>query len=282
MSGPRWGRWRRAVQLAVAAFYLGLPFLALPWLSGTLSALQVGPVDLVEPAGAASAALAGRRLALGLALGAAPVVLLALGLGSAFCGWACPFGLLSEWLDRVRRPRARWPARAWVAARRPRWAALAALLAGSALLGAPLAALLSPPRVITAIPLEARSSGLVPWVSLGLLGAFLVLDLLLPRRLLCRALCPAGGLAALTRWRGTWRPRFEPARCRCPGHPPCHAACAWGLDPREMGLRDGCSSCLACLEACPSAALTALRRPGLSPPPGGAAASGSTTRPPGR
>jgi len=263
VSATRYGAWRRAAQAAVALLYLGLPFLGRPWLSGTLAALRLGPVDLVEPAGALSAALAGRHLALALALGAAPVVALALLLGPAFCGWACPFGLASELLDRLRHRRARWPERAWEAARRPRLASLALLLGGSALLGAPLAAILSPPRVATALALEAHSSGLVPWLSAGLLGAFLLLDLLLPRRLLCRALCPAGGLAALLRAPFGWRPRFDPAACRCPGHPPCLAACAWGLDPRAGGMaaRDGCASCLACVEHCPAAALTVLRAP---------------------
>jgi ferredoxin-type protein NapH len=282
VSGPRrFTPWRRAVQAAVAALYAGLPFLGLPWLSGTLAALRVGPVDLVEPAGALSAALAGRHLAPALLLGAAPVALLALGLGSVYCGWLCPFGLLSELLDRLRRPRARWPERAWEAARRPRRVALLLLVGGSALLGAPLAAVLSPPRVLTSLPLEARAAGVVPWVGLGLLGAFLLADLLLPRRLLCRALCPAGALAALLRAPATWRPRFEAARCRCPGHPPCVAACAWGLDPRAgaMGPRDGCTSCLACLDQCPTEALTVLR--GAAPPgpaaPGSRPSAGSPT-----
>lgn len=260
MSGVAWTRWRRAVQLATAALYLALPLLAAPWLTGTLSALRVGPVDLVEPAGALSAALAAGALPLGLVLGALPVVALAVVLGPVFCSWLCPYGLLSEGIDRLRFRRARWPALAWERLRIPRVAALLGLLGLSALLGAPLAAILAPPRLVTALPLEAWSGRVVPSVTGGLLLALLAVELLGPRRLICRALCPAGALAALLRRPSTWGPRFTAGGCRCPDAPPCQQACAWGLDPRQMALRDGCTSCMACVERCPSGALVTLRR----------------------
>jgi ferredoxin-type protein NapH len=246
----------------VFLFYLALPFLGLERVAGTLAALRLGPVDLAEPAGALSAALAARTLPLALLLAILPVALLALSLGSVFCSWACPFGLLSELVDR-RRSGQRWPERSWEAARAARAWALLGALAGSLFLGAPLAAILSPPRLATALPLEAVCGRVVPWVTIGLLLAFLALDLLGPRRIVCRALCPAGALAAWLRAPFTWRPRFDAARCGCPVAPACHAACPWGLDPRAggMGPRDGCTSCLACVERCPTAAL-GLRRPG--------------------
>jgi ferredoxin-type protein NapH len=248
------------VQVAVALFYLALPFAGLERVAGTLGALRLGPVDLVEPAGALSAALAARAVPWALVLGALPVALSALLLGSVLCSWGCPFGLVSELADGLRRRR--WAARPWEAARAPRAAALLGALAASAILSAPVAALLSPPRLATALPLEALCARAVPWVTAALLLAFLAIDLLGPRRIVCRALCPAGALQAWLRAPFTWRPRFEASRCRCPGVPPCQAACPWGLDPRPggMGPRDGCTSCLACVERCPSAALSLRHR----------------------
>jgi ferredoxin-type protein NapH len=253
----RWTRARRAVQGATAALYVALPFLAEPALTGTAAALRVGPVDLAEPAGALSAALAAGALPLALALGVLPVLALAVALGPVSCSWLCPFGLLSEGIDRLRGRGAAVPAVDPARHRRRRALLVAALLALSAATGAPLAALLSPPRLVTALPLEAICGRVVPWVTLGLLAAWLAVDALGPRRIVCRTLCPAGALAALLRRPFTWGPRFTEGPCRCPGAPPCRQACPWALDPRRMVARDGCTSCMACVEVCPSSALRA-------------------------
>jgi ferredoxin-type protein NapH len=259
-AGP-WTRGRRAVQALSALLWLVLPLLAEPRLSGDAAALRVGPLDLVEPAGALSALLAAGALPAALALGVLPLLVLALALGPVACAWACPYGLLSEGIDAARWRGARWPASGGAAARRPRLAALAALLALSALVGAPLAADLSPPRLLSALPLEAWSSRGVPAVTAALLALLLALELLAPRRLVCRVLCPARALALLLRRPFTWGPRFTQAACRCPEVPACAQACPWGLDPRDAAQRDaGCTSCMACVDRCPAGALVALRR----------------------
>jgi ferredoxin-type protein NapH len=179
-------------------------------------------------------------------------------LGSVFCAWICPYGLLSEALDALRPRRSGWRGAPWRPARRVRLGALALLLALSAAAAVPLAALLAPPRLATALPLEARALRAVPAVTLALLAVVLAVEVLGPRRLVCRAMCPVGGLSALLRARG-WRPRHDPAACRCAAAPACLAACPWGLDPREMKGSDGCTSCLACVERCPSGALHLAR-----------------------
>jgi ferredoxin-type protein NapH len=260
VSAAPWTRWRRAVQALSALLWLALPVLADPRLTGTAVALRVGPVDLVEPASALSVALAARALPAALALGVLPMLAAAVLLGPVACAWLCPYGLVSEGIDAVRRRGARWPERGRAAAPRPRLAVLGALLALSALLGAPVAAILSPPRLLSALPLEALSSRTVPWVTAGLLALLLALELLAPRRLVCRVLCPARAAAALLRRPFTWGPRFTASACRCPDVGACARACPWGLDPREGALRrQGCTSCMACVEACPSGALVALR-----------------------
>ncbi len=273
-------RWRRAVQAASSLFFAALPFASVRGhrsVIGTLVALRAGPVDLLEPASAISAALAARRLGLALALGALPLVALALALGPVLCSWMCPWGLASEGLDRLRTRS--WAPRSWERVRAARAAALAAWLALSLLLAAPVAALVAAPRLATALPLELVAVGVLSPVTGGLLALLLVLELAGPRRAWCRALCPAGAAANYLRCRATLRIVVEVDRCRCaPEAPACHRACPWGIDPRLAGRFDGCTSCLACVDACPDGALGVRWR--AAPAPGRRAArEGPTPRP---
>jgi len=276
-----WTPIRRTVQAAVLLLYLAVPLAnarGLRPLLGNMASLRLGPVDLTEPAAALSALLASRGVApLGLLLlGVALPLLLAVALGPVFCSWACPFGLLSELADGLRRRLPggggrRWSPGAAERAGRVRWIALAALLLGSLLLGSPLAAILQGPRAVTAAAQEALYLGVVSAGGAGLLGALLLADLLLPRRLLCRALCPAGAVLVPLRAPASLRVGFAAERCRCPAEAPCLHGCAWGVDPRRERRTDGCTLCGDCVEHCPTAALafTILRpaRHGRGPEP---------------
>lgn len=256
----RWTPWRRLCQALVA-----LPYLLLPWVNargyrqvfGTLASLKLGPIDLTEPAAGLAALFASRGVQTVLLLGMAPMIALALVAGPVFCSWVCPWGLLSEGLDRLRhrvRPR-QWGQRPWVRVRRLRWVTLAAVLLGGALLAVPLAAWISAPRLISVLPLEGVYLGILSPVTAGLLLALLVLEVVGPRRLWCRALCPVGALANFLRTPKTLAVAFAPARCLCPRVPLCHLHCPWGIDPRHAGRFDGCSNCMVCVDGCPSGAL---------------------------
>lgn len=254
-------KWKRLTQAAFALAFLVLPLggaRGFTWVAGTLASLQIGPVDLVEPAGAVAAVLAGARVTTALATGALLLLALAAVLGPVFCSWVCPWGLISETIDSVRgRPAARWTGTNPRAVRRARWATLAGLLAASFVLATPIASLVSGPRLITTLPLEAIHLRHVSWVTGSLLVALLALELAGPRRLWCRIACPAGAAARLARTPRTLGPVYEASRCADPQVPLCLVRCPWGLDPRRLRWTDGCTTCMACLDACGTAALAA-------------------------
>ncbi|MCP4655404.1 MAG: 4Fe-4S binding protein [bacterium] len=256
-------RWRvrvRSVQVLVAVGFLVLPLAAVAgWhaVGGTLAALKLGPVDLVEPAAALAAVLAGTHLTWATVLGILPAVVVALVFGPVFCSWICPWGLISELLDRLRfRGRKRgWPVAGRQRLRRGRAVVFGGLMALSLILAVPVAALISAPRLITSLPLELIFLGVVPRVTGGLLAALLVLELVGPRRLWCRALCPVGTMAKYLRTPWTLTVRWREEDCSCPRVPLCQSSCAWGIDPRRMGPFDGCTNCCACLDHCPGGLL---------------------------
>lgn len=252
--------WRRAAQGAVAVLFILLPLGAawgVTWISGTLGSLRVGPVDLLEPAGGASAALALGRLTFVLAVGMAPLLLMAAILGPVFCSWICPCGAVSEAVSGVRT---RIRRRHWT---RPdprtatRLLVLASLFGLSLLLASPVAALVSGPRLMTTLPLELIHLQQVSLVTGLLLAGVLAIEISGPRRLWCRVLCPAGAFIRLLRTPWTLGPRFDAQRCAGPRVPLCLVRCPWALDPRSLRLRDGCTSCMACLDACGAGALSA-------------------------
>jgi ferredoxin-type protein NapH len=117
----------------------------------------------------------------------------------------------------------------------------------------PLAATLSAPRLLTVLAMETLFLGGASLSTLSLLGGLLVLELVLPRRLWCRALCPVGTVLKLLRMPRTLDVRWKAATCdpaACGTH--CVATCPWGIDPRRARLLDGCTNCGRCVEGCPS------------------------------
>lgn len=266
-----WTFWRRCSQAGIGLFYLALPVAAIKGVTavaGSLASLRLGPVDLTEPAAGFSAALAAWSVPAALVIGLVPVVALALTLGPVYCSWVCPWGAVSEGLDRLRFRRARrtWAGQPWVRARRVRPAVLVLVLALSAVLGVPLAALISAPRLLTTLPLEVFFLRVCSPVTGGLLLALVAYELMGPRRSWCRMLCPVGALANYLRTPRTLTVQFDHHACLCPPQPQCHAACAWGIDPRAMMRYDGCTNCLACIDRCPSGSLTAAFVPAVERP----------------
>jgi ferredoxin-type protein NapH len=273
----RWTRWRRTTQAAVVIFYVLLPVLAAlghASLAGTLAALKLGPVELVEPAAGLSAILAAGTVGVTLVVGILPVVVLALVAGPVLCSWICPWGAYSEWLD-ARRHRGRrrvWRGRPWEDIRGLRAATLGVCALATIGLGVPVAAWLSAPRLVTTLPIEVIVLRNVSLVTGGLLAGLFVFELVGPRRLWCRALCPVGALANYLRTQRTLTVGYRPETCNCPRVPLCHLRCQWGIDPRRMQRFDGCTNCFACVDGCPTGSLSVTLR-------GPASAAGVTVAP---
>ena len=202
--------------------------------------------------------------------------LMALSAGRAFCGWACPFGYMQDWLYRIRTPKLKLPR----AADALKYALLIVLV-----IALPVAfgggkaqtaeqritegrsraldycALVCPAGTMEAgLPALATSREVRAGVSLRTWGKLAILGLVFglviaSRRSFCRTLCPLGALMSLSSGASLFRLQTDAERCnKCSR---CATVCptASRYVPGASGEKEHspeCVLCLDCVRACPA------------------------------
>jgi len=237
----------------------------IPWLNkegfygivGTFYSMRIAGLDVVDPALVLQYYLLTGGAVFSLILAGLIPAVLALLLGKVFCGWLCPFNLMSEFADKIFRRVRRRPA--VKPNRNPRpfvfWLIFCGLLLLVFFSGLPLIALASMPGVL--------SGQAADWVFKGTLGLelfFVVLvvtiEVFFKKRFWCNYVCPAGAALALFRFPQTLSVRYNSEKCvqHCAAERTniniCNAACPLHLNPRQKGLYPFCFNCGACVQAC--------------------------------
>jgi ferredoxin-type protein NapH len=190
-------------------------------------------------------------------------VLLAILAGRVFCGWLCPFGVLSRGLEWVLErlpfspPRFDIPQRRWL-----RFVVLGGGLVGGAFTGLSLMYLFLPYLLV-------QSSVYSMWLmggggaSVGALGGLLLAGVFFGPTAYCATLCPTGGALNLL---GLRRPVHltivQPASCGA-GCDLCDHACWLSLKPATGAPGPDCDLCGRCAEVCPKDNLGLAREPHL-------------------
>jgi len=262
MTRPSLRTYRRITQTSVA-----LAFVLIPWLNhlhisfvyGNFLAFRLGPLPLSDPLAVLQITLKNKFLAADLLFGAGVALVLAAALGTVFCSWVCPFGLLSELaheLSRRRREPADRPRR------RPgrggfriKFILFVLGLAGFMLF--------STTPVLNQLSLPAWYSRIFQFwfeqwhlsAAILTLVAVLAVELAAGRRLWCRYACPQSVLISLAKQvnRRRLQVRFDPSRCVCKkGQDPCARACSLALNPRKLRHwpENECTNCGDCVAAC--------------------------------
>jgi ferredoxin-type protein NapH len=253
-------RIRKGFQLFTVLFLVAVPVLnwmGVRWVVGTLYAISIGALDIVDPLMALQATLLTREVYVPLLLAAAIPVLLALVFGRVFCSWMCPFNTIQEWLDSAKR---RLFKRRWLKAHRrppgpnPRpalyWGIYAGLLAVTLLVGLPLLAWLSAPGLLSSQVSQAIL-GMGPGLELALVAGLVVGEFALARRVWCKFACPVGATLSLCRTPWTLKVVRDADKCGCKaGAEACRVVCPLGLTPMAGGLAPSCFNCGTCLASC--------------------------------
>jgi len=187
-----------------------------------------------------------------------PTLLVTAFLGRVFCGWLCPLRFLLDLLSPLKTPlRSKLGGLGGLALppqlARIRYLSLGIFTALLLLSQSHAPALLYPPSIMSRAGYELTFSRTING-SLGFIGAYLFVDLVLLTGFWCRYICPGGVLYALLGRFRLLRIRLQEEQCARCHH--CAKACPLGLDPVSDTVTMECDNCGKCLSRCPNSALS--------------------------
>jgi ferredoxin-type protein NapH len=253
--------WRRLVQISVALTFILIPYLnrqGINTISGNFLAFNAAGLPLADPLAVAQVGLKSWYLSANLLIGAGLSLILALILGTVFCSWVCPFGLLSEWLHFLSRK---------VFPRIPgsldhpnRGFHLRLVLFG---LGLVILLFFTDDLFFNQLSLPGWYSRIfqlyfnqaqISWAA-GFLVTVLLVEFATYHRLWCRYLCPQSLLLTTARLLNPWHLKIVYAREKCTcrqGKDPCRRSCHLGLNPKTLPHPHDleCTNCGNCVVTC--------------------------------
>ena len=196
-----------------------------------------------------------------LVLGGA-LLLSVLLIGTAFCGWVCPFGTVQDGLAKLRgwlhlpalQPRGRLDR----ALRLGRFLVLALVLWASASTATLWFAGWDPYVTLFSLHWLTEPDPATMWPAWAFLGVVLIGSLLVERAW-CRYLCPLGGVLSLLGHLSIVRVRLNPAACT--GCNLCVKPCPVGIDVAAPtpAVSSDCIGCLECVANCPKGGALEVR-----------------------
>lgn len=258
-----------------------LPCLACPYVAGCGGYCYLMGLQGYIGFGMSAAAVGGSLMLSALGWLALFILLVSV-FGKAWCGWACPFGLVQDWLTAMRN-KTGVRERQFSAKTKKRLAPIKYLLLGYLVLLPPLvtAGILPPDfslpfcgicpgkSILPLFTLETRYLGLdlnnrVTYgfsIALLLITGLMLVGMFFKERFFC-VFCPLLALIHLLKPLTVLRLVKEPAACTGCGN--CRRACPMDIEAvyRERTgadvQTDECLDCLKCAEACPSEAALGL------------------------
>jgi ferredoxin-type protein NapH len=244
---------RRTIQIATLILMIVIPVLnrkGITLLIGTLYSFAVGPVWITDPLSGFQVVISSLAADKTLLLSMAIPIVCALVFGRVFCSWMCPQNTISEIFDSLAL--GIMPKRLLEPAASPKikYVILVLLLISAPLLGFPVANLISAPGIISVQVADFIYAGSVG-MELGLIGAIVLSEFFLVRRLWCNFACPQGAFLGLFRIGRTMKVAYvEDEEHVCGQCLECAKACQLGLDPMGGKIYPLCHNCGDCIVAC--------------------------------
>ncbi len=251
--------WRRLVQITVALAFILIPYLnrqGINTLRGNFLAFKAAGLPLADPLAVAQVGLKSLHLPSDLLLGAGIALVLALVLGTVFCSWICPYGLLSEWVHTLgskillRNRGVAWRGNGF-------YCKLILFGIGIPLLfvtDSPFLNQLSMPGWYSRVFQIYFNQGHVSWVAAGI-AFILLVEFAAKNRIWCRYICLQGLFLTSARLINPWylKITYDQEKCKCKkGEDPCRRSCHLGLNPKALPHPHDleCTNCGDCIVIC--------------------------------
>lgn len=261
MKKPTIYTYRRILQIGVALSFILIPFLnqmRISFVFGNFLSFNLAGLPLADPLAVLQISLKNFYLAPDLMIGAGIALFIALILGTAFCSWICPFGLLSELFQQLGsrlRPATRNSAQS-----NQKGFRLKGFIFVSGFIGF---LLFSTTPVLNQLSLPAWYSRIFQFyfvqhhfsLAIFFLLMILIIEAAAGKRLWCRYICPQAVLLVVAKLINPFRLkiRFDKEKCICKGtSDPCKNACTLSLDPKKLAhsMETECNNCGDCIVAC--------------------------------
>jgi len=256
--------YRRASQFAVFLLMFGIPLLNL-WeiyaITGTFYAINIGGLGIADPSAILQSMFAAGQFAPPILFSVFFPVLFAFLFGRVWCGWMCPYHVISDGVAWARgkvrgmiggssEPET-WVFLDLFKANVTRYSFLLLGTAAAGIMGIPVLNYVNAPGILSAEAMILVRN-LTISIEMGFIAIVLLVELLFLPRFWCRLFCPTGAVVSL--FRAPFTLRVVSASNK-PGSPcckeeQCSAACPMGLAPYREGGNLLCTNCARCIDAC--------------------------------
>ncbi len=253
--------WRRIIQLSIAGFFILLPVLnadGFNFIWGNFLNIHIGRLLFSDPLATVQVIIKNRYTPIELIIGSGLVLGIAFFLGNVFCSWICPFGILSELVNKLAvlsRLKKIINIKPWLFTFKIKLIIFCtAFLATIIFCRSPVLNQISLPfqysNIFQYLFIQKHLFGGI-WFICAILG----LEFLFSTRIWCRWICPQSVLLTISKALNPFGLKIIYKKQNCISDmalPPCQRACSLCLDPRQLDFMSyaQCTNCGDCVDAC--------------------------------
>lgn len=252
---------RRTMQIIVAVLFILLPILnaaGFKFIWGNFLNIHVGSLLFSDPLAVLQVIVKNHYSPPGLLISAGMVLAIAFFLGTVFCSWVCPYGLLSELVNSLSRRI--WPAPFKVLKTKNNGSKIKMVVFFISFLS--FYFFFNSP-ILNRISLPFQYSNIFQYLlihkylttAIWFIGTVLLAEFIFRTRLWCRWICPQSILLTIAKKFNPFglKITFKKDMCIATRGPyPCQKACSLELDPRKLNYsnRSQCTNCGDCIDVC--------------------------------